>query len=133
MHLRNEGIVGYSHFLMVGYSDSPKLSSRVRKIISDGKNELFLSAVSGWEIAIKAQLGRIQIPDKPQTFISEQMVANAIQGLPIQISHAVHVYNLPTYHRDPFDRMLVAQAQLEKLPILTDDPQISQYPVKVIW
>lgn len=122
-----------THTFLWWVTDSPKLSSRVRKIISDGKNELFLSAVSGWEIAIKAQLGRIQIPDKPQTFISEQMVANAIQGLPIQISHAVHIYNLPTHHRDPFDRMLVAQAQLEKLPILTDDPQISQYPVKVIW
>jgi len=122
-----------THTFLWWVTDDPKLSSRVRKIISDGKNELFLSAVSGWEIAIKAQLGRIQIPDKPQTFISEQMVANAIQGLPIQISHAVHIYNLPTHHRDPFDRMLVAQAQLEKLPILTDDPQISQYPVKVIW
>ncbi|MBI4681323.1 MAG: type II toxin-antitoxin system VapC family toxin, partial [Nitrospirae bacterium] len=86
-----------------------------------------------WEIAIKAQLGRIKIPDKPEIFISEQMIANAIQSLPIQISHAFHVYNLPSYHRDPFDRMLIAQAQLEGLPILTNDPQISRYPVKVIW
>jgi len=61
------------------------------------------------------------------------MLANAIQGLPIQISHALYVYNLPPHHRDPFDRMLVAQAQLEGLPILTDDPQISQYQAKVIW
>jgi PIN domain nuclease of toxin-antitoxin system len=122
-----------THTFLWWITDNPKLSSRVRKIISDGKNELFLSAASGWEIAIKAQLGRIKIPDKPELFISEQMVANAIQGLPIQISHALHVYNLPAYHRDPFDRMLVAQAQLEGLPILTDDPQISQYPVKVIW
>jgi len=122
-----------THTFLWWIMDSPKLSSRVRKIISDGKNELFLSAASGWEIAIKAQLGRIQIPDKPELFISEQMVANAIQGLPIQISHAVHVYNLPTHHRDPFDRMLVAQAQLEGLAILTNDPQISLYPVKVIW
>lgn len=122
-----------THTFLWWITDNPKLSSRVRKIIGDGKNELFLSAASGWEIAIKAQLGRIKIPDKPELFISEQMVANAIQGLPIQISHAVHVYNLPTHHRDPFDRMLVAQSQLEGLPILTDDPQISQYPVKVIW
>ena len=122
-----------THIFLWWITDHPKLSSRARQIISDGKNELFLSAVSGWEIAIKAQLGRIQIPDKPEVFISEQMVANAIVGLPIQISHAVHVYNLPLHHRDPFDRLLVAQAQLEGLPILTDDPQISQYPVKVIW
>ncbi len=122
-----------THTFLWWITDNPKLSSRVRKIIGDGKNELFLSAASGWEIAIKAQLGRIKIPNKPEIFISEQMVINAIQGLPIQISHAVHVYNLPTHHRDPFDRMLVAQAQLEGLPILTNDPQISQYTVKVIW
>ncbi len=122
-----------THTFLWWITDNPRLSSRVRKIIGDGKNELFLSAASGWEIAIKAQLGRIKIPDKPELFISEQMVANAIQGLPIQISHAVHVYNLPVHHRDPFDRMLVAQSQLEGLPILTDDLQISQYPVKVIW
>lgn len=122
-----------THTFLWWIIDSPKLSSRVRKIISDGKNELFLSAASAWEIAIKAQLGRIQIPDKPELFISGQMVANAIQGLPIQISHAVHVYNLPSYHRDPFDRILVAQAQLEGLPVLTNDPQISHYPVKTIW
>ncbi len=122
-----------THTFLWWIIDSPKLSSRVRKIITDGKNELFLSAASAWEIAIKAQLGRIQIPDKPELFISGQMLANAIQGLPIQISHAVHVYNLSPHHRDPFDRMLVAQAQLEGLPILTNDPQISLYPVKIIW
>jgi len=122
-----------THTFLWWITDNLKLSSRVRKIISDGKNELFLSAASGWEIAIKAQLGRIKIPDKPELFISEQMLANAIQGLPIQISHALYVYNLPPHHRDPFDRMLVAQAQLEGLPILTDDPQISQYQAKVIW
>ncbi len=122
-----------THTFLWWITDNPKLSSRVRKIIGDGRNELFLSAASGWEIAIKAQLGRIKIPDKPELFISEQMVANAIQGLPIQLSHAVHVYNLPIHHRDPFDRMLVAQSQLEGLPILTDDLRISQYPVKVIW
>ena len=122
-----------THAFLWWITDNPMLSSHVCKIISDGRNELFFSAASGWEIAIKAQLGRIKIPDKPEIFISEQMIANAIQSLPIQISHAFHVYNLPSHHRDPFDRMLIAQAQLEGLPILTNDPQISRYPVKVIW
>ncbi len=122
-----------THTFLWWITDTPKLSSQVHEIVSDGKNELFLSAASGWEIAVKAKLGRLQIPDKPELFISEQMVINAIQGLPIQISHAVHVYNIPTHHRDPFDRLLVSQAQLEGLPILTVDPLISQYQVKVIW
>lgn len=122
-----------THTFLWWITDNPKLSSHVHKFISNGKNELFLSAASGWEIAIKAQLGRLKIPEKPELFISDQMVINSIQGLPIQISHAVHVYNLPLHHRDPFDRMLIVQAQLEGLPILTDDPQISQYQVKVIW
>jgi PIN domain nuclease of toxin-antitoxin system len=122
-----------THVFLWWITDNSRLSSRVREIMGDGNNELFLSAASGWEIAIKAQLGRLKIPDKPELFISEQMVINALQGLPIQISHAVHVYNLPAHHRDPFDRMLVSQAQLEGLPILTADSQIAQYSIKVIW
>ncbi|SQD92648.1 PilT protein domain protein (fragment) [Candidatus Bipolaricaulis anaerobius] len=61
------------------------------------------------------------------------MAINAIESLPIQMSHTLHVYTLPEYHRDPFDRLLIAQARLEELPILTADPQISRYPVEVIW
>jgi len=94
---------------------------------------LFVSAASGWEIAIKAKLGRLQLPDEPQRFILEQLSLNAIQSLPIQMSHALHVFSLPDHHRDPFDRILISQAQLEGLPILTADPQISLYPVEVIW
>ncbi|MFH1671913.1 MAG: type II toxin-antitoxin system VapC family toxin [Pseudomonadota bacterium] len=94
---------------------------------------MFLSAASGWEIAIKAQLGRLRLPDDPERFIPDQLTANAIQSLPIQMSHALHVYTLPNHHRDPFDRMLVAQAQLENLAILSTDPQVAQYPVEVIW
>ena len=122
-----------THTFLWWITDHPKLSSRVREIIGDGNNELFVSAASGWEIAIKAQLGRLQLPDEPQRFILEQLSLNAIQSLPIQISHALHVFSLPNHHRDPFDRILISQAQLEGLPILTADPQIALYPVEVIW
>lgn len=122
-----------THTFLWWITDDPQLSPRVRKIINDGNNELFLSAASGWEIAIKAQLGRLQLPDKPEPFISEQLVINAIQSLPIQMRHSLHIYTLPNFHRDPFDRMLIAQAQLENLSILTADPQIVRYPVEVIW
>jgi PIN domain nuclease of toxin-antitoxin system len=109
------------------------LSSRVSAIIGDSTNDLFLSAASAWEIAIKARLGRLDLSGAPEVVIPEQMALNAIQSLPVQISHALHVYTLPDHHRDPFDRLLVAQSQLENMPIITADPQIARYAVEVIW
>jgi len=122
-----------THVFLRWITDDPRLSSRTREIIADGANQIFLSAASGWEIAIKAKLGRLRLPDDPERFIPRQLELNAIEVLPVQLSHALHVYELPEYHRDPFDRLLIAQAQLEKLPILTADSQICRYPVEVIW
>ncbi|MBE0467765.1 MAG: type II toxin-antitoxin system VapC family toxin [Candidatus Desulforudis sp.] len=124
-----------THAFLWWIIDDPRLSSRVRTIISEGTNEIFLSAASGWEIAIKAGLGRLQQlqEDNLERFISEQLALNAILSLPIRMSHALHVYSLPLHHRDPFDRMLVAQSQLDDLPVITADPLIARYPVKVIW
>jgi PIN domain nuclease of toxin-antitoxin system len=93
-------------------TESPRLSRRVREILADGRNEPFFSAASGWEIAIKARLGRLEIPDEPERFLTEQLLRNAIQALPIYLSHAVRTYALPGHHRAPFDRLLVSQALL---------------------
>jgi len=122
-----------THAFLWWITNDPRVSKKVREIISDGENELFLSVASGWEMAIKAGLGRLQLPPNLEHFILEQMALNAIESLPVQMSHALHVYKLPAHHRDPFDRMLIAQAQLQNLPILTVDPQIARYSVKVIW
>ncbi|NIM96909.1 MAG: PIN domain-containing protein [candidate division Zixibacteria bacterium] len=122
-----------THTFLWWINDSPKLSSRVREIISDGNNDLFLSAASGWEIAVKVQLGKLKLPDSPERFIPEQLRINNIKGLPIEMSHALQISTLPDHHRDPFDRVLVVQAQLEGLPILTADPLIAQYRLEVIW
>ncbi|CAD7773347.1 PIN domain protein [Candidatus Methanoperedenaceae archaeon GB50] len=122
-----------THTFLWWISNDTRLSSRAREIISNGNNELLLSAASGWEITIKVRLGRLQLPYEPERFIPEQLVINAIQSLPIKISHALHTYSLPIYHRDPFDRIIIAQAQLEGLPILTSDPQIAKYKVEIIW
>ncbi len=122
-----------THTFIWWIADDPKLPSYVRSIISDGDNELFFSAASCWEIAIKAQIGRIKLPSRPDIFISEQLALNAVQTLPIQASHALHVFNLPHHHRDPFDRMIIAQSQMEDLPILTSDPLIAKYKIKTIW
>ncbi len=111
-----------THTFLWWVSDSSQLSPRALEIVADGSNELFLSSASGWEIAIKAQLGKLQLPSAPEHFVPEQLVLNAMESLPIHLSHSLHVYNLPPMHRDPFDRILVAQSQLEHMPIVTLDP-----------
>ena len=122
-----------THTFLWWIADRPQLSPRAREIIADGGNEIFVSAASGWEIAIKAKLGKLDLPDDLEHFIVEQLETNAFTSLPIRLEHALHVYTLPQHHRDPFDRILVAQCQLENLPILSADPQITHDAVQVIW
>jgi PIN domain nuclease of toxin-antitoxin system len=122
-----------THSFLWWITDDPRLSLRAREIMSDGENRLFFSAASAWEIAIKARLGRLAIAEPVATFVPAQLAENAIEGLPIAFRHALHVYSLPDHHRDPFDRMPVAQSQIENLPILTGDPLIAQYSVETIW
>lgn len=121
-----------THVFLWWIIDNSQLSPLAREIISNGENELFLSAASGWEMAIKAKLGKLQLPGDIRSFIADQLAINNFAALPVQMNHALHVYTLPDYHRDPFDRLLIAQAQTEDLPILTADPQIARYPVKVV-
>ena len=122
-----------THSFLWWITDDPRLSPRAREIMSDGENRLFLSAASGWEIAIKSRLGRLVIPEPLESFVPVQLAENGIEGLPIALSHALHVASLPDHHRDPFDRILVAQSELEHLPILTGDPLIAQYAVETVW
>lgn len=122
-----------THTFLWWITDNELLSDRAREVIRNGRNTILLSAASGWEIAIKAGLGRLELPDRPEVVIPEQMSLNDIQGLPVQMSHALRVHSLPQHHRDPFDRMLVAQCQLEEIPIITSDPEISKYDVEIIW
>jgi PIN domain nuclease of toxin-antitoxin system len=122
-----------THTFLWWIANDPQLSPSAKQIMEDANTEPLLSAVSGWEIAIKSRLGKLKLPADLQGFIAEQLRVNAIQVLPIQMSHALHVFTLPDHHRDPFDRMLVAQSQLEQLPILTCDPQIARYAVIVMW
>ena len=122
-----------THTFLWWIIDDARLSSRARAVIADGDNELFLSAASGWEIAIKARLGKIQLPSDPAFFVPKQLRINAIEPLAVQMTHALHVYSLPEHHRDPFDRLLVAQAQAEHMAIITADPQVTQYDVEILW
>lgn len=122
-----------THTFLWWIANDPQLSQRARQVMEDGATELFLSAASGWEMAIKSRIGKLKLPDDLHSFVAEQVRINAIEVLPIKMIHALHVHALPDYHRDPFDRLLVAQSQIEKMPILTGDPQIARYAVTVIW
>ncbi len=122
-----------THTFLWWISDSDRLSRKARSLISSGANEIFFSAVSAWEIAVKAELGRITLPSDPEKFVPQHITQNAFQVLPVQLRHALRVFSLPSVHRDPFDRMLVAQAEAEKMPLLTGDSRFHGYSIKVIW
>ena len=109
-----------------------KLSQHARSLVLTTANELFLSTASAWEIAIKHARGKLVLPEAPQRYVPSRVDALRTWALPIEHSHALRVAALPPHHSDPFDRMLVAQAQIEDLPILTADPIFDRYEVTVI-
>jgi PIN domain nuclease of toxin-antitoxin system len=109
------------------------LPTRVQQLIADPGNEVFLSSVSAWEIAIKHGLGRLPLPTAPDRFVPAQREAHGIEPLPLDEASVLHVRRLPALHRDPFDRMLVCQAIVHGLVILTPDPLVEQYPARTLW
>lgn len=113
--------------------NDPRLAASARRIIADVGNDLYLSAASAWEFAIKVRSGKLSITDEPESYLVRYMTLYRVRPLPIEVGHAVHTYRLPLLHRDPFDRLLVAQSQMEGVPLLTDDLTIKQYPVQSVW
>lgn len=122
-----------THVFLWWNTEDAQLSSRVKLIIADGRNEIFLSAASAWEIAIKAAKGRLVLPEEPWLYVPSRMSLQRIQPLPVQVSHALRVYDLPPHHTDPFDRLLVAQCQMESMALITKDEVIRLYEVETIW
>jgi PIN domain nuclease of toxin-antitoxin system len=122
-----------THTFLWWILDDARLSSQARAILKDGRNTLLVSAATGWEIAIKARLGKLTLPSEPLPFVAEQLSRNNLSPLAIDLAHTLHVYSLPDIHRDPFDRILVVQSLLGQLPILTVDPVMAKYGVEVIW
>lgn len=110
-----------------------ELSSRAREVFSDPANDVFLSAASAWEIAVKHRLGKLPLPQAPEEFVPAQRAAHGIEPLPVDEESALHVAKLPDLHGDPFDRMLVAQALVGGLVLLTPDDPIRRYPVRAVW
>ena len=122
-----------THAFLWWITDSSRLSARARDLLGNGDNQIFFSAACGWEIAVKCGLGKLTLPNPPDKFIPEHLRANALLALPIELYHALYVYKLPLHHRDPFDRMLVTQGILERMPIVTRDEKFDLYDVETIW
>lgn len=96
-------------------------------------SELYFSAASSWELSIKVALGRLKLPHPPRMLVPKVLREQSIRPLDVTHAHALGLAELPRHHRDPFDRMLISQALLEKLAFVSGDPQIAKYNVKVIW
>lgn len=109
-----------------------RFSKAALALVSNPDNRLFLSAVSSWEISIKHQLGKLELPVPPEQFVPDRMEVTGVEGLAIALVHGLRAGQLPSHHRDPFDRMLIAQAQLEGMPLLTADRQLGLYEVEIL-
>ncbi len=110
-----------------------QLSAVARKAFTNPENEAFLSAASAWEIAVKHRIGRLPLPESPDVFVPRQRAAHGLEALAIDEVAALQVAKLPDLHRDPFDRILVAQALVADLVLLTPDEAIGRYPVRTLW
>jgi PIN domain nuclease of toxin-antitoxin system len=109
-----------------------RLSRRAQQIYT-GPNNLWLSVASVWEILIKVRAGKLPLPEPTGSYVVKELAKNRIEVLPIKLDHVLKVESLESHHRDPFDRILIAQSLVENLPILTADPAFEGYPAKLIW
>jgi PIN domain nuclease of toxin-antitoxin system len=122
-----------THVFLWWISDSSNLTAAARLAIADADNVCYLSMASCWEMAIKSSLGKLKLARPVERFVSEQLGANNFTLLNIELRHTAKVEKLPFHHRDPFDRLLIAQAITEKLIIVAADSAFSDYGVKLLW
>jgi PIN domain nuclease of toxin-antitoxin system len=122
-----------THAFLWMAADPDRLSKKILNIMQKQVNELFLSAAGGWEVALLHMLGRIELPDTPRRFIPEAMNQFNIEPLPITFPTAISAATLPLIHRDPFDRIIIAEAKKENMCIMTKDAMFSRYGVETIW
>jgi PIN domain nuclease of toxin-antitoxin system len=122
-----------THTFLWWIIDAPQLSATARELIGDSHNTLYWSAASSWEVSIKYALGRLPLPETPERFLPSELAENRIESLPVIDAHAFQSGHLPRHHRDPFDRMLVAQAQVESLVLLSGDQKLEPYDVNLRW
>jgi PIN domain nuclease of toxin-antitoxin system len=114
-------------------SDDPALSPSAKALVADPEHDVYLSAASAWEIAVKHALGKLPLPSPPEVLVPTQRTRHRIDALPIREDVALHTRRLPALHRDPVDRLLVAQAIVDGMTLVTPDPLVCQYPAPVVW
>jgi PIN domain nuclease of toxin-antitoxin system len=122
-----------SHALLWYTLNDPKLSNTAEALILDPANEILISPASYWEIAIKISIGKLTLHQPYEDFIDVCLNKYGFVILPVETKHTAVLTNLPFHHRDPFDRLLIAQAMVEGIPIIGDDPDFDAYPIKRLW
>jgi|SRR5580698_9062772 PIN domain nuclease of toxin-antitoxin system len=120
-----------THVFLWGLQNEQKLSRRVQTLLPVA--DLWISVSSLWEIITKVQVGKLALPTPVGDYLSAKLKANGVLILHITFDHVKRLEGLPLHHRDPFDRILIAQSLEEKLPVVTSDPLFARYPVEVIW
>lgn len=121
-----------THVWLWWLTEPERLPEPIHAALEDGGNELYLSVVTSWEIAIKYTLGKFPLPDTPTNFVEARLQRDGLRTLTIEHRHALAVAELPFHHHDPFDRLLVAQAQGESMSMATVDPKIKAYDVALL-
>ena len=122
-----------THTFLWWNMDSPQLSPKAKEVIANPDTDVYFSAASAWEIAIKHQKGRLSLPESPDKYVISRIRYYGFEALPIQISHTLKTNSLPMIHADPFDRILIAQCEMENMKLISSDEMIHQYDVDVIW
>jgi len=122
-----------THSFLWWIGNDDHLSDTARDAISDANNDVFFSVASAWEMAIKTGSGKLSVDSELACFLKKHLHRNDFSVLPITLSHSLQIVRLPQHHRDPFDRMLIAQAQVEKAQLITRDPEIAKYAVNICW
>jgi PIN domain nuclease of toxin-antitoxin system len=110
-----------------------KLPAIVVEKIEDPANQIFVSAVTVWEMAIKSNIGKLPLPSAPDIWVRARLTEHSFDLLPIRNEHVFRTFGLPLHHRDPFDRLLVAQCISENMPLISSDTRMQLYPIEVIW
>jgi PIN domain nuclease of toxin-antitoxin system len=122
-----------SHTMLWFFWDDPKLSTNAKTLIEDPDNRKLISIATCWEIAIKVGLGKLTLGEPSRSFLNREITRNNFELLPISLDHATSVEDLAQHHKDPFDRLIIAQAIAEGIPIVSSDPVFDAYSVRRLW